>query len=150
MAKADRQRFNFLTALNRQLEAAMSEGDEEYESFRTFVQGVSGEARDSQVAGTADDRLDAHAQWLAALEARMEDLEQAVELLAGEEADGPDDGLDYEDMGGDEPGVGGHVGKERRVPSNLVRTGDRPVDGRTVVASKTRVRVGDGRKPRGT
>jgi len=146
MAKTDKQRFNFLTALNRQLEGAVAEGDEEYDNFRQVIVAI-GEAEGA--AGASGDRLDAHAQWLAALEARLEDLEQAVELFAGEEADDDDDGLDDEDMGGDEPGVGSHVFAERRVPPNLGRTGDRQVAGRPVMdvdRSRTYRKVSHGAK----
>lgn len=140
---ADRQKYNFLTALVRQVKGAAHDGDEVYEEWCALVgppaDGVAG--ADEAVSARFDD----HAQWLASIEARLEDLEQAVELLAGEEADCDDDGDDDEDMRGHEPRLGGDVGNAGRVPANLAGARDRPVAGRTVMdvdRSRTYKKVG--------
>jgi len=118
---ADRQKYNFLTALMRQVKESAKDGDDLYQEWCDLIGGYGAEGADSADYG---DRLDAHAQWLAALEARLEDVEQAVELLAGEEADGDDDGIDDQDLGGDEPHLGGDSRDAGRGPADLVRTGD--------------------------
>lgn len=125
---ADKQKYNFLTALLKQVQGAMRDGDELYQEWCDTVGRTDGPTAD----GAADDRLDGQAQWLAALEARLEDLEQGFELLACEEADGDDDGDDDQDMRGHEPGVGGNLRDAGRVPANLARAGQRPVERRPV------------------
>lgn len=119
MAKADRQKYNFLTALVRQVKEAGRDGDEVYDEWCELLPK-------SDASEGADDRLDAHAQWLAALEARLEDLEQAIELIAGEEDDSDDDGVYDEDMRGDEPRVGGDSRESGRGPENLAGARERP------------------------
>lgn len=128
----DNQKYNFLVALLRQVKGAAKDGDEVYEQWCELL----GEQAPGPAAG--EDRLDTHAQWLAALEARLEDLEQAVELIAGEEADSDDDGDDDEDLRGDEPRMGSDVGHTGRVPADLARASKRSVDRRSVDVDRNR------------
>lgn len=128
MGSDSRQKYNFLVALIRQVKEAARDGDEVYEQWCELL---SSEAA-SDVGST--DRLDAHAQWLAALETRVEDVESGLEHLAGEEADSDDDGDDDEDVRGDEPRMGGESRDAGRRPTNLARAGDGSQPGRRVSA----------------
>jgi len=126
---ADRQKYNFLTALLRQVKESGRDGDELYQEW-CEIRDAGQQSVDSSFVefegriAALDSRCDAHAQWLASLEARLEDVEQAIELIAGEEADSDDDGDYDEDLGGDEPRLGSDRRDAGRSPAPVVRTGD--------------------------
>lgn len=132
---ADKQKYNFLTALLRQVKEAGRDGDELYEEWCALRDGGLRETANDEferrlsevVTGLDDLRV-----WVDALETRMEDMESSIGDEPGEEGDGPDDGLDDEDHRRDEPRMGGERRESRRLPENLGGASERPVAGRSM------------------
>jgi len=142
MAKANRQKYNFLTALLTQVESAMDEGDELYESFVTLVR---------MLAHTADieERLDGVQRWCADLESSLEELDGDGSESSGEELEPSDDGDDDVDVGWDEPEVVRTRKPDGRVPRAVAEPGRRPEPGRAerravTEPSQVRERIGRG------
>lgn len=113
------QKYNFLVALCRQVKEAARDGDEVYEEWC----GLVSESSSADGEKAVDDGLNA---WVAQIEARVEDLEQGFELIAGEEGDSDDDGDDDEDMRRHERRLGSDTREPGRVSENLARAPAEP------------------------
>jgi len=148
MAANERQKYNFLVALTRQLrEANRDESDcaaEFVELLNTLLDIVEGGATAEewrQRATQLDDRIGKCEQWLAALETALESLEQVVSAWDDQDAEEPDDGDDVEDVGTMEPPLGGLERAPRRGAVALGDTsGQQGVDGRNLVPPQAGMR----------
>jgi len=104
---ADRQKYNFLVALTRQLRQATAEEDECADEFRELLPNwePAGEPEFQELA----DRVGKLEQWLAALETALESVEQTLCSDDGEDDVIDDDSDDDVDVGTVEPQVGGSI-----------------------------------------
>jgi len=152
---SDRQKYNFLAAFVKQLDAAHDEGDDLWDHFRE----VSGIGLDDRTYNelvermrALDERMDAHEQRTAELELAMEELDDDGSESSGEESDEDDDGLDDSELDGVEPPMGGVREPDGRLASTVGGARKREVSRRRVDVDRNREYrlVGTKTVPRGT
>lgn len=132
MAKANRQKYNFLAAWLTQLETAMDEGDELYGNVSEFLRLITKAEALSERIERCEADLDSVNRGLAAVELALEELDDGGGSSLGEVLDEDDDGDDDDELGGLEPEVGGVRQPDRRPPAAVDRAGDRQVSRRPV------------------
>lgn len=137
---SDRQKYNFLAALVKQADQAIDEYDDLAHQLKQLVRDLM-----SEVTSDIYDNIEGLHQRTLECESALEELDGAGSEGSGEEPLASDDGHDYDDLRRDEPPLGGEHLADRRVAPPVGGAGDGQGHGRPVIASKTRVRVGDGR-----
>jgi len=141
MAKANRQKYNFLTALLGQLHDAADESDSLYDDFRSLVRLLVHEDW-KELNG----RVAQCEQWLAELESALEELDSDGSASLGEVAVEDDDGDDYDELDGVEPQMGGERQPDRRVAPPVGGTSNGQGDGRSRVSAPTKERISRGQR----
>lgn len=96
MAKANRQKWNFLVALTAQASEASDEDADEWAAFAAVVRSCFGELIE------LDDRVGKLEQWIAQFDTRMDELESLISEDSDEDTGLDDDGDEDSDVGGDE------------------------------------------------
>lgn len=145
----DKQKYNFLAALVKQLDQAHDNGDDLFVHFDN-VTGLAAMREDvnwlAHQSAEMEKKFDVLNQWVARLELEMEELDDSGSEGSSEEPDEDDDGDDDPEPPWDEPEVGSVRQPNGRVPAPVVRTGARQVRGRGRVTSQPKVLVGSGKK----
>jgi len=128
MAKANRQKYNFLAALLRQVEDAAAEGDELYGEFTDMMtrlmpadEGILDLVKRVQTMERTYDDLN---RWVAQLELALEELDDDWSESSGEEPESDDDGDDDSELARVEPPVGGTRAADGRLAAPVGRARD--------------------------
>jgi len=150
MAKANRQKYNFLAALLRQVEDAAAEGDELYGEFTDMMtrlmpadEGILELVRRVTELERTYDGLN---KWVAQLELALEELDDDWGSGSGEEPVEDDDGDDDDELARVEPPVGGPRAADRRVAPDVGGARDGQGDGRSRVSAPTKERISRGQR----
>jgi len=154
MAKANRQKYNFLAALLRQVEDAAAEGDELYGEFTDMMTRLmpadEGILDLVERVATMERTYDGLNKWVAQLELALEELDDDWSESSGEEPESDDDGDDDDELARVEPPMGGVRQPDRRMATPVGGARDRQEPGRRVDVDRTRVykKVSHGTKPK--
>jgi len=141
MAKANRQKYNFLVALLDQLNDAGDAADEAYDHFKRLVRLL---VHDDWKE--LNERIDGIEQWLAHLESAVEELDHRRLTGVGEDYQQDDDGDDDDDVGWDEPEMVSPRQPDRRVPGAVAEPSDGPDNRRSRVSAPTKERISRGQR----
>jgi len=125
VAKASRQKYNFLAALLTQVEDACAAGDELYAEFADMVCRVGGAEQAEALLDlekrmkNAERTYDGLNKWLAQLELALEELDDDGSEGFGEEPVEDDDGDDDDELEGVETSMGSPLPTDGRLAAGV-------------------------------